>query len=147
MKTFRILISFLLGFVLIGCNNEDNLLTSEKKGLKSRNDFDPKNKVGYVLNEEEIKEVALAVPLEFSSFVSTKTGLVSKKVKETIPYNSTKWGKSNVITKSTSANDIYIVNYEDNAGFVVLSASDCVNRVLAYSDKGNLTEDVEVPGV
>ena len=148
MRMFRFLLPFLLGLVLIGCNNDDSLLTSKKQGLKSQSDFDPKNKVGYVLNAEEIEEVALAIPLEFSSSAATKAGLVSKKVKETILYSTTKWGKSDNVTKSTSDNDdIYIVNYEDNAGFVVLSASDCVNRVLAYSDNGNLTEDVEVPGV
>lgn len=152
MRMFRFLLPFLLGLVLIGCNNDDPLLTSKKQGLKSQSDFDPKNKVGYVLNAEEIEEVALAIPLEFSSSVATKAGLVSKKVKETIPFNQTKWGrKSEYMTKAVSeenilTDNIYIVNYKNNEGFTILSTNNQVERVLAYSDQGNLTEDAELPG-
>lgn len=42
---------------------------------------------------------------------------------------------------------IYVVNYEDDAGFAILSADRQLPSVLGYADSGNITDTMTNPGI
>ena len=103
-----------------------------------------------VMSESELRDFALTVPAKYSNTSTTKSSSVTKTIKEIIPFTSTKWVESKLVTRSASErdtllDDIYIVNYDINAGFSILSANSQIEPVLAYAEKGNLSDDKELP--
>ena len=103
-----------------------------------------------VMSESELRDFALTVPAKYSNTSTTKSSSVTKTIKEVIPFTSTKWVESKLVTRSASErdtllDDIYIVNYDNNAGFSILSANSQIEPVLAYAEKGNLSDDKELP--
>ncbi|MBQ8531648.1 MAG: C10 family peptidase [Parabacteroides sp.] len=94
--------------------------------------------LSHVLSIDSIKSIALSLPNVFGN-VQTKN--VEKTIKEVLPLSH--FIQNAPQTKSTeeTIDCIYVVNYEANNGFSILSRDTRVPTVLGYSDNGNI-----VPG-
>lgn len=127
----------LLFFAFFGCSN----IIKDHRQFLNVNQFNSldQNEYGYVLNLEEIKEYVLtSVP---ESFSLSRTKNANKEIKEIIPFSQTQWMKDSIMTNDISRdliNQIYIVNYKNDAGFAIICADNRIERVLAYSDEGNI---------
>ena len=75
---------------------------------------------------------------------ATRSGM-----KRTISNVSTYYNKSsaNGVTRSSAPDDIpdaYLVNFGENEGFVVLGANENVADIVAVTENGNITEELEI---
>ncbi len=132
--------------VLFGCTKNDGI-SPDSDNPQPKQNYEP---IGKVLTADEVKSLALQIPAEYSTDRATKSA--AKRIKEIVPFGQTVWGAT-VRTKSADADptaeaikDIYIVNYENDMGFSIISADNRLPDVLAYSDAGNLTENADLPG-
>lgn len=142
----RQILSLICMVVLLGCAKEEAISPSGNI-VQSESDYEP---IGRILTAGEIQSLALQLPAIYSTDPATKS--TSKRVQEIVPFAQTVWG-TRVRTKSAGTaptaeiiKDIYIVNYEDGAGFAIVSADNRLPDVLAYSDKGTLSENENLPG-
>lgn len=131
--------------VLFGCAKNDGI-SPDSDDTQPRQNYEP---IGRVLTAEQVKSLALQIPADYSTDRATKSA--AKRIKEIVPFGQTVWGMR-ARTKSADADptseaikDIYIVNYEDSAGFAIVSADNRLPDVLAYADEGNITEDADLP--
>ena len=141
----RRILSLICAVVLFGCAKEESMSPGENSA-QSEPDYEP---IGRILTAAEIHSLALQLPAIYSTDPTTKS--TSKRVQEIVPFGQTVWGTT-VRTKSADVDptaeaikDIYIVNYEDSAGFAIVSADNRLPDVLAYSDKGTLSENEKLP--
>ena len=141
----RRILSLICAVVLFGCAKEESM-SPGGNSAQSEPDYEP---IGRILTAAEIHSLALQLPTIYSTDPTTKS--TSKRVQEIVPFGQTVWGTT-VRTKSADADptaeaikDIYIVNYEDSAGFAIVSADNRLPNVLAYSDKGTLSENEKLP--
>ena len=131
--------------VLCGCAKNDGI-SPDSDNTQPKQNYEP---IGRVLTAEQVKSLALQIPADYSTDLATKSA--ARQIKEIVPFGQTVWG-TRVRTKSADADptaeaikDIYIVNYEDSAGFAIVSADNRLPEVLAYSDKGILSENENLP--
>ena len=107
-----------------------------------------------LLSIEEVRSLALSLPREFSDSPATRAA-TGKAIKEIVPFSH--FVKSSPLTRalvdgSDDADDnvldnIYVVNYEGDAGFAIISADKRLRDVLGYSDSGNITDTMSNPGM
>ncbi|MBD9134678.1 MAG: hypothetical protein EGP73_07435 [Alistipes indistinctus] len=131
--------------VLFGCAKNDGI-SPDSDDTQPKQNYEP---IGRVLTADQVKSLALQIPADYSTDRATRSA--AKRIKEIVPFGQTVWG-TRVRTKSADADptaeaikDIYIVNYEDSAGFAIVSADNRLPDVLAYSDKGTLSENENLP--
>lgn len=149
MKKFYFLI--FCAILVFGCAKEE-LLAPERAKDGARSDSKP---VSYVMTMDEVRALALAAPTNYSSGPATKSE--SRTIKDIAPLTSLD-GIAEVRTRAAAdaspADDIvesiYVVNYENDGGFAVISADNRLPDILAYSDMGNIPHniaEIEAPGV
>lgn len=148
MKKFHFLI--FCAIIVFGCAKEEPLAPERAKD-DARLDSKP---VGYVMTMDEVRALALTAPSNYSPDPGTKSE--SKTIKDIAPLISFD-GIAEVRTRAADASPadgvvdrIYVVNYENDGGFAVISADNRLSEILAYSDMGNIPHDIakiEVPGV
>ena len=148
MKKFHFLI--FCAILVFGCAKEEPLVPERAKD-GARSESKP---VGYVMTMDEVRALALAAPANYSSGPATKSE--SRTIKDIAPLTSFD-GIAEVRTRTADASPadgvvdrIYVVNYENDGGFAVISADNRLSDILAYSDMGNIPHDIakiEVPGV
>lgn len=132
MRKFVAFLAFAV--LLIGCTQEP-VPVLEKETLATRS---------YLISMDSLRKIALDLPFSLSE--ETTTRALSKQVAEIVPVakilSSVRQAKT-----AKSYTPVYVVNYEDDAGFAILSADSRTDQILAYSDYGNLTEEEDNPGV
>lgn len=104
-----------------------------------------------ILSMDAVRALALSLPQEFSEGPATRAA--GKAIKEIVPF--TRFVKSTPLTRalvSEEAEDdvldnIYVVNYEADAGFAIISADKRLQQVQGYSDYGNITDTMSNPGM
>lgn len=104
-----------------------------------------------ILSMDAVRALALSLPQEFSEGPATRAA--GKAIKEIVPF--THFVKSTPLTRalvSEEADDdvldnIYVVNYEADAGFAIISADKRLQQVQGYSDYGNITDTMSNPGM
>ena len=148
MKKLHFLI--FCAIIVFGCAKEEPLAPERAKDDARLNS----KPVGYVMTMDEIRALALAAPSNYSPDPGTKSE--SKTIKDIAPLTSFD-GIAEVRTRTADASPadgvvdrIYVVNYENDGGFAVISADNRLSDILAYSDMGNIPHDIakiEVPGV
>ena len=148
MKKFHFLI--FCAIIVFGCAKEEPLAPERAKDDARLNS----KPVGYVMTMDEIRALALTAPSNYSPDPETKAG--TKSIKDIAPLTSFD-GIAEVRTRAADASPadgvvdrIYVVNYENDGGFAVISADNRLSEILAYSDMGNIPHDIakiEVPGV
>lgn len=149
MKKFYFLI--FCAILVFGCAKEEPLAPERAKD-GARSDSKP---VSYVMTMDEVRALALAAPTNYSSGPATKSE--SRTIKDIAPLTSLD-GIAEVRTRAAAdaspADDIvesiYVVNYENDGGFAVISADNRLPDILAYSDMGNIPHniaEIEAPGV
>lgn len=109
--------------------------------------------IDYLMSMDEIRDVALISPFTFSSDPETKSN-GQKTIKNVIPltdFNFISHSEPSLTRSDNSheraANKIYIVNYDNDQGYVIISADNRLPEVLGYSDNGNITDDMANPGL
>lgn len=127
--------------------------TEEETGthLNSRFSTEKPVPIGYVLSAAELDVLAAGIP-SVSGSAATKAN--PPGIKEILPFDAymqalqphTRSAPSGT-ADPFATQDIYVVNYDDNRGFAILSADNRLPRVLAYSENGNLTDTLDNPGV
>lgn len=120
---------------MISCSQNDVEQTLETSSEKVSIEATP---LSHVLSIDSIKSIALSLP---NTFGNVQTKNVEKTIKEVLPLSH--FIQNAPQTKSTeeTIDCIYVVNYEANNGFSILSRDTRVPTVLGYSDNGNI-----VPG-
>lgn len=113
------LIILLLFFAALSCSRDNEISTETNSGL-------PDAQEG-LRTLEEIKDIAAEAAELFSEETPTK-GL-SRSVSSIVPYLPT--------TKTNSETPFYIVNFDNESGFVIVGADYDSPEVLAYSESGN----------
>lgn len=97
---------------------------------------------GHIMNESEIRTLALSLPERFNNKM---TKFSQRSIKSVIPLNvvcETKSDLNNKLCSQSLLDQTYIVNYQDNAGFAIICADNRTEQVLAYSEKGNIQSGV-----
>ena len=95
--------------------------------------------VGAVMSMENLQKAALGI-----SSSSTKS---AKTIKEVVPLKDYLAALEAVKTRSADAGEtlpvenVYVVNYENDEGYAILSADTRTDMVLAYSDEGNMNAE------
>lgn len=148
----RRILSLICAVVLFGCAKEELTVPDSSDRSMLLNS----KPVGYVMSSDEIRALALSAPANYSSAPTTRAG--AKSIREITPLTSLEGIDASVRTR-TAANasaelgelvdNIYVVNYENDEGFAVISADNRLPDVLAYSDSGNIPHniaEIEVPG-
>ena len=148
----RRILSLICAVVLFGCAKEELTVpdSSDKSMLLNS------KPVGYVMSSDEIRALALSAPANYSSAPTTRAG--AKSIREITPLTSLEGIDAAVRTRAAAnvsepdelVSNIYVVNYENDEGFAVISADNRLPDVLAYSDQGNIPHniaEIEVPGV
>lgn len=107
----------------------------------------------YLIPMDSIRAIALALPQEFSDGPATRAAN-GKAIKEIVPF--THFVKSTPLTRALVSDqaenedildNIYVVNYEGDAGFAIISADKRLQQVQGYSDYGNITDTMSNPGM
>lgn len=122
--------TILMGFILLlsGCSNDlEDLISPENNTTPSA-----------VISRKVSKGDALVIAEKVLKKNRTREAIFNLPTFEYVI-----GGKN---TRSSSANDTlaYVLNYPDNAGFVIVSADRKVYPVLAFSDEGNFSFDNEI---
>ena len=91
---------------------------------------------------ERLEKIALQLPHIYSEIPQTKNS--TKKIKEIVPFSKYALKPSTKNTTSTSIDGVYIVNYENNEGYAIFTEDE---KLLAYSDRGNITDKITDPGL
>lgn len=95
--------------------------------------------VGAVMSMENLQKAAQSISLS-----STKS---AKTIKEVVPLKDYLAALEAVKTRSADAGEtlpvenVYVVNYENDEGYAILSADTRTDMVLAYSDEGNMNAE------
>lgn len=105
----------------------------------------------YLIPMDSIRALALSLPQEFSEGPTTRAA--GKAIKEIVPFS--RFVKSSALTRVITndaadediLDNIYVVNYENETGFAILSADRRLQDVLGYSDTGNITDSMPNPGM
>lgn len=109
MKQTRFFLFALISFILYSCNQDENL-------VYNKNDTDEN-----FIDNNEIRNIASLIGTPTTSTRSTQT----LEIESITPMGD------------TQKPSYYIVNYKNNAGYVLLSGDDRTDPVLAYSTSGN----------
>lgn len=101
----------------------------------------------YLISMDSLQRLAVSLPGSFGEEPATRSS--GKMIREVLPLNDF---LNSPATRSGSVErdptqDIYVVNYEDDAGFAILSADTRLDGVLAYSDRGNISDPLSNPGL
>ena len=103
----------------------------------------------YLISLDSVRRIATELPARFGANLGTRTSL-SKQVLTVTPLNrivqktQTRSGNQDILAP---IDYVYVVDYADQEGFAVISADTRLDRVLAYSDKGNFEEASAIPSV
>lgn len=116
----KVLLLFISMLVLSACQNED----SPAPEIKEKDSF-----VGL----EDITQLVSQIQLPVEDTKGTKV-FKNKEISNIMPVEG----------KADNKASFYVVNYEDG-GFIVMSADNRINPVLAYSDSGELPLYEELP--
>lgn len=101
----------------------------------------------YKISIDSLKTQALGLQNLFSTN-TTKTKQLT--IENVLTLNEVLSQNSITKTESTDddASDIYIINFENNEGFAILTDHALVsNNIIAYSDSGNISSDEDNPGL
>lgn len=98
--------------------------------------------------QNSLEKLALALPAEFSENPAVRSG--GKRIGEIFPF--TRLSVFAPATRSVSGGrepleSIYVVNYADEEGFAILSTDPRMQDVLAYSDRGSISDTMSNPGM
>ncbi len=134
MRKNRVLIWLFTLCVFFSCNNADidSVLSSEKNNdLHIHEIIDQKELEGGIDAEKlTLTEVdALTVAKLFNSGAIEARSGNSKSIKQLMS-----------VSDDSGEPLMYIVNFEDNNGYVVISATKNMHAILAYSDEGNFDD-------
>ncbi|MDE6006373.1 MAG: C10 family peptidase [Muribaculaceae bacterium] len=128
MKTRKILLSLISYVLLISCSNESVDLMYEA----TKQDF-ADNPYLITLNQaqEELNGIIGQLRNSSSRATDTMERKVSYSYSLKIPYENTKLQKSDSLLT-------YVINFEDNKGFAVMSGDNRIPSLIAYVTEGNL---------
>ena len=119
-----------------------------KETAQQRIPFQSDGVPGDIMTINEIKELALNLPLLYSDKPETKSGKEQKRIGNITSLKNTRWKGEQKKKGTTDMTDyIYIVNYENEEGFCVVSSNNAIEQVMAYSDYGNLSDTTSFPGI
>ena len=106
---------------------------------------DVKLSKSYLISSDSIRRIATKLPALFGG-PTTRASLTSK-VATITPLNrlakNTKSGNNDL----AQIDYIYVVDYEDQGGFALISADSRMDQVLAYSDKCSFDATSGIPGI
>lgn len=125
LKIYGVLSLILIVEFMISCSNQDNyVLEKELIGIKE-----------HFISEEKAMEIAHSV---LSNNFNTRGNFTD------IPNCEYVIAESSLRNGLLSDTVAYILNYPNNKGFAVISTTDLINPVLAFSDEGNFSLDNEI---
>jgi len=129
MKHFYFIYLFILSVTLLSCQEKEIFLPDENPVNQQQS----KNKSPIVSMEDAYK-IAQTISTDASPASATKSD--GRTVKEIIPVTD---------SKNSRVNSFYVVNYEDNKGFVLIGGTRNYYPILAHSDEGNFTFNDHMP--
>ncbi len=145
-KQLRFFSLICVAVALFGCAKE------ETSGLVASSDGDllaNSKPIGYVMSMGEIRSLALSAPKNYLLPRATTKSSV-KRIKEIVslsdldgvaPIRTCTAG--DVSGTNAFVNNIYVVNYDNDEGYVIISADNRLPEILAFSDDGNIPHDLD----
>ena len=82
-----------------------------------------------------------------ASVAASGTKVAATRAGGVAPANASPGSLSAEADVAATLGRIYVVNYEDDAGFAILSADRQLPSVLGYADSGNVTDTMTNPGI
>lgn len=129
MKTTKVLgilavlLASLIGLLLVSCSKQE---------IKPRSDFDQKSEMlADILTEEEATAQALDV---YNALFSE--GLRGAGVPEVLSVQKTSFLRTSSVSEDNAG--VFVVNFKDDRGYIVLSESKFNEPIVLASDRGNL---------
>lgn len=139
MKYFFYIISSIALLSMLACTKNSSTLEDESTFVQKIN--------LHTITTDSLLKIAQELPAMFSQNAQTKSS--AKVIKEVIPFNHFIPKTKSSTTGSTTdlSESIYVVNYDNEEGFAILSADDRMPQLLGYSDQGNITDSIDNPGL
>ncbi len=117
MKQLKLYILLLIGTVLFACN--DHVLTDLEQSQNSNSPYNKNLETAIAMAENMIKSIEV-----------NQTRSVNRTIRSISPINGT--------TRSDDSSQWYIVNYDNEAGFCIVTDADIPSPVAAFSEQGEL---------
>lgn len=92
--------------------------------------------LSHAIPMDSIESIAKSLP---NTFNKEQTKSSEKVIKEILPLSHFVYEAPRTKSTEEYADYIYVVNYEDNQGFSIISQDTRIPTVLGYSDNGNIT--------
>ena len=131
MKYFFYVISSIALLSMIACTKNSSTLEDESTFVQKINH--------HTITTDSLLKIAQELPAMFSQNAKTKSS--AKVIKEVIPFNHIIPKTKSSTTGSTTdlSESIYVVNYDNEEGFAILSADVRMPQLLGYSDQESTT--------
>lgn len=135
MKNLFLLIS--LFYLMSSCTKEMDM-PETKRDLKSNDER--------FMSMEKLQEIASAVPFELGDASLTKS-TDEFIIKEIVPLNDYLKPITKSVIKESGFNNIYVVNYDNNKGYAIISSDHSVGTIAYASEGSDLKNDISDPGM
>lgn len=120
--------------VSFSCSKEANFdATIEQPTAQAQSQYQRKSPE-VIVSTEDVSRIAMTIPMDGSTLLTK--GQEFRNVKEIIPVS---------FSRNNTQSAFYIVNYERNQGFALISGTRNYHPVLAHSDTGNFPLDDNMP--
>lgn len=102
------------------------------------------------LSMDSLQTLAVSLPELFAEGPATRSG-EKPMIADIAPMSDFVRGAAtrsgDGIDDAKATENIYVVNYDNQQGFAILSADTRMETILAYADQGNITDTMDNPGV
>lgn len=128
------LLAFTIGSILLSCTQNDLEQNPIVPAVANKN-VSLTSTLSHSISMDSIKSIALSIPNQFNN---KQTKSIQKAIKEILPLSH--FVNKAPVTKSNNEDSdcIYIVNYESDQGFCIISKDTRIPTLLGYSDNGNI---------
>lgn len=130
------LLAIILLPIMFACSQTELEQDSIAPATNAKDNITLASSLSHTIPMDSIKSIAMSIP---DIFNKEQTKSSEKAIKEILPLSHFVYGAP--ITKSSNENAdcVYVVNYENNQGFSIISQDTRIPAVLGYSDNGNIT--------
>lgn len=135
-KYYSTLLVVILLSMLFACSQNDLEYDAVVPATSLNDDVSLTSSFSHSIPMDSIKAIAMSVP---DLFNNKQTKSIEKAIKEILPLSHFVYEVPRTKSESGNSDCVYVVNYEDEQGFAIISQDTRIPTVLGYSDNGNIT--------
>ena len=130
------LLAIILLPIMFACSQTELEQDSIAPATNAKDDVILASSLSHSIPMDSIKSIAMSIP---NIFNKEQTKSSEKAIKEILPLSHFVYEAPLTKSSSENADCVYVVNYENNQGFSIISQDTRIPAVLGYSDNGNIT--------